>query len=281
MGWRRGEGFVETGTDYEEGPGGTQPTLRYYDESDRDRRRASLLVTVMPRDTYDLYVQFGGGWDKYMADDSVPVERPGELFGLQDASSTSWNIGINLHPNEMLTYGASYGHDTYSSLQESRNANPPPDPTWTDPNRNWTLDNDDGINTFSLYLDLLRGVRNTDIHFGYDLSDSNNAFVHGGPRIDSLAAVNQFIPLPDVTNTWQRASVDVQYFLNSRVGIAVGWYFEDLDVVDFNTIDTNGPVSFAGETGDPRIDWLGGLMLGYGNRSYTGNTFQARVIYKF
>jgi hypothetical protein len=281
MGWRRGEGFVETGVDYEEGPGGTQPTLRYYDESDRDRRRASLLVTVMPRDTFDLYVQFGGGWDKYMADDSVPVERPGELFGLQDASSTSWNIGINLHPNEMLSYGASYGHDTYSSLQESRNANPPPDPTWTDPNRNWTLDNDDGINTFSLYLDLLRGVRNADIHFGYDLSDSNNAFVHGGPRIDSLAAVNQFIPLPDVTNTWQRASVDVQYFVNNRVGIGAGWYFEDLDVVDFNTIDTNGPVSFAGETGDPRIDWLGGLMLGYGNRSYTGNTFQARVIYKF
>jgi hypothetical protein len=281
MGWRRGEGFVETGIDYEEGPGGTQPTLRYYDESDRDRRRASLLVTVMPRDTYDVYVQFGGGWDKYMADDSVPVERPGELFGLQDANSTSWNFGINLHPNEMLTYGASYGHDTYSSLQESRNANPPPDPTWTDPNRNWTLDNDDGINTFSLYLDLLRGVRNTDIHFSYDLSDSNNAFVHGGPRVDSLAAANQFIPLPDVTNTWQRASVDVQYFVNNRVGIAAGWYFEDLDVVDFNTIDTNGPVSFAGETGDPRIDWLGGLMLGYGNRSYTGNTFQARVIYKF
>ena len=37
--WRRGEGFVETGIDYEAGPGGTQPTLRYYDESDRDRRR--------------------------------------------------------------------------------------------------------------------------------------------------------------------------------------------------------------------------------------------------
>jgi hypothetical protein len=105
--------------------------------------------------------------------------------------------------------------------------------------------------------------------------------VHGGPRIDSLAAANQFIPLPDVTNTWQRASVDVNYFLNNRVGIGVGWYFENLDVVDFNTLDTNGPVSFTGETGDPRLDWLGGLTLGYGNRPYTGNTVQARVIYKF
>ena len=281
MGWRRGEGYVETGIDYEEGPGGTQPTLRYYDESDRNRKRASILATVMPRDTYDLYVQFGGGWDDFMADDSVPVDRPGELFGLQSAKSTSWNFGVNFHPNDMVAFGANYGIDRYGSFQLSRNANPPPDPTWTDPNRNWTLDNDDDVNTFGLYLDLVRPVRNTDIRFAYDLSDSDNAFVHGGPRIDSLAAANQFIPLPDVTNTWQRASVDVQHFLNNRVGIGVGWYFENLDVVDFNTLDTNGPVSFEGETGNPRLDWLGGLTLGYGNRPYTGNTVQARVIYKF
>ena len=69
--------------------------------------------------------------------------------------------------------------------------------------------------------------------------------------------------------------------MNSRTGIGVGWYFENLDVVDFNTLDTNGPVSFEGATGDPRLDWLGGLTLGYGNRPYTGNTVQARVIYKF
>jgi hypothetical protein len=235
----------------------------------------------MPRDTYDVFVQFGGGWDKYMADDSVPVDRPGELFGLQDASSTSWNFGVNFHPSELVVFGANYGRDTYSSFQLARNANPPPDPTWTDPNRNWTLDNDDGINSFGLYLELPRAMRKTDIRFAYDLSDSDNAFVHGGPRIDSLAAANQFIPLPNVTNTWQRASVDAQYFLNSRTGIGVGWYFENLDVVDFNTIDTNGPGGFAAATGDPRIDWLGGLTLGYGNRPYTGNTFRVRVIYKF
>ena len=83
--------------------------------------------------------------------------------------------------------------------------------------------------------------------------------MHGGPRIAALAALNQFIPLPDVENTWHRVTADVQYFFNSRVGIGVGYYFEKLDIVDFNTIDTNGPVGFAPATGDPRIDWLGGL----------------------
>jgi len=281
VGRRRGEGFVETGIDYESGPGGTQPTLRYYDEANRDRTRGSLLFTVMPSDMVDLYVQFSGGRDRYLADTSVPVSRPGELFGLHESDVTSWNVGVNVHPTDIVAVGGNYGRDTYSSLQLSRNANPLPDPSWMDPSRNWTLDNDDKINTASAYVDLLRAVRNTDIRFGYDYSDSNNSFVHGGPRVAALAALNQFIPLPDVDNTWQRLTADVQYFFTSRAGVGVGYYFEKLDVVDFNTIDTNGPVGFTPETGEPRIDWLGGLITGYGNRPYTGHTGYLRVLYRF
>jgi MtrB/PioB family decaheme-associated outer membrane protein len=286
VGRRRGEGFVDaaSGSDDEEpsvGPGGTQPTLRYYDEADRNRTRGSLLLTVMPRDTVDVYFQVSGGKDEYMADDSVPVSRPGELFGLHESTVKSWNIGLNIHPTDVVSFGANYGRDTYGSFQVSRNANPPPDPTWTDPARNWTLDNDDSTNNASVYLDLLRAVKNTDIRFGYDYSDSNNSFVHGGPRVTALAALGQFIPLPDVDNTWQRLRADVQYFLTSHAGIGVGYYFEKLEIADYNTIDTNGPVGFAPATGDPRIDWLGGLVTGYGNRPYNGQTVYLRVLYRF
>jgi len=278
---RRGEGFVETGIDYEAGPGGTQPTLRYFDEADRDRTRGALIFTVMPRDNVDVYAQFGGGRDRYMADDSVPVARPGELFGLHESDVVTWNTGFNFHPTEVVSLGANYGRDRYSSLQLSRNANPPPDPSWTDPNRNWTLDNDDHINTITAFVDLLRAVQNTDIRFSYDYSDSDNSFVHGGPRVAALTSLNQFIPLPNVENTWHRATADVQYFFTTRAGVGVGYYFEKLDIVDFNTIDTAGPVGFAPETGDPRIDWLGGLITGYGNRPYTGHSVIARVLYRF
>jgi MtrB/PioB family decaheme-associated outer membrane protein len=281
VGRRRGDGFVETGIDYETGPGGTQPTLRYYDEADRDRTRGTLLFTVMPRDTFDVYFSFTGGQDEYLTDPSAPVTRPGELFGLQESSVAGWNVGVTAHPTDIVTLGANYGRDTYGSFQRSRNANPPPDPSWTDPNRDWTLDNDDEVNNVNLYVDLLRAIRNTDIRFAYDYTDSGNSFVHGGPRIAALTSLNQFIPLPDVENTWHRASADVQYFFNSRAGVGVGYYFEKLDVVDFNTLDTDGPVGFAPETGDPRLDWLGGLTLGYGNRPYTGHTASVRVLYRF
>jgi hypothetical protein len=196
-------------------------------------------------------------------------------------SVKNFNIGLNVHPSDVLAFGASYGRDLNKALQLSRNANPPPDPSWFDPNRNWTLDNDETINIFNVYLDLLRALRNTDIRFSYDYSDSNNDYTHGGPRIAALSALGQFIALPTVENTWHRAQADVQYFFTNRIGVGVGWYFEKLDIVDFNTIDTNGPLGFNAATGVPRLDWLGGLTLGYGNRPYTGNTGAVRLLYRF
>ena len=285
-GRRRGEGFVEAASGNDEaevllGPGGTQPTLRYYDEADRDRTRGMVTVTVTPRETVDVFLQLTGSKEKYRADDSVPVSRPGELFGLHEQTSGSWNAGVNFHPSDVMTVGANFGRDSFGSVQLSRNANPPPDPSWTDPNRNWTLDNDDKVKTFSAYLDLQRAVRNTDIRFGYDYSDSKNSFVHGGPRIAALTTLNQFIPLPDVNNTWHRATADVHYFFTTRAGLGLGYYFDKLDITDFNTIDTNGPVGFNQATGEPRLDWLGALMTGYGNRPYRGQTGYIRFLYRF
>jgi Putative outer membrane beta-barrel porin, MtrB/PioB len=280
-GRRRGSGYVEAASGNDVGPGGTQPTLRYYDEADRNRTRGSLVFTVTPRDTVDLFFQVAGTKDEYLADDSVPVSRPGELFGLHSQSIYNWNLGLNFHPSQIVTFGASYGHDAFASFQVSRNANPPPDPTWTDPTRNWNLDNHDHIKNVNVFVDVLRAIRNTDIRFAYDFNDSDNSFVHSGPRIDQLAAIGQFIPLPDVTNAWHRLTADVQYFLNARAGIGVGYSFEKLAVLDWNTIDINGPVGFTAATGDPRIDYLGGLITGYGNRPYTGNTVYVRALYRF
>lgn len=81
----------------------SQPTLlRYYDEADRNRTRGSLVLTVMPRDTVDFYIQFAGGKDEYLADASVPVSRPGELFGLQEAVVKSWNVRLALRPRPVI-----------------------------------------------------------------------------------------------------------------------------------------------------------------------------------
>ena len=144
-------------------------------------------------------------------------------------------------PNAHIAMGANYGRDDFSSYQKSRNANPPPDPTWTDPNRDWTMDNDEKVNNFDLYLDVLNMFKNTGLRFAYSYSDSDNGFLFGGPRVNpavpgSLAATKDafgnptFEQLPNVTNDWQQFMIDLKYSFNAKIGFAVGYFYEKLDV---------------------------------------------------
>jgi MtrB/PioB family decaheme-associated outer membrane protein len=275
-GQRRGDGFVLSGTDYEQGPGGTQPGLRYYDEADRDRLRGSAQLTIMPTDRFDIYAQVTYGKDEYKGDESIPEGR--QQFGLIDQEVAAWSVGINYSVREDVAFGVSYGQDRYDALQRSRNANPPPDPTWNDPLRNWNLDNTEKVINFNVYADITRWFK-----ISYDYSDSDNELRHGGPRILTLAATTpgQFIRLPNVTNTWHRLLADFKFFFTRNVGVGLGYYYEKLDIDDFATIDTNGTVGFTPATGDPRIDYLGGLITGYGNRPYDGQNAFVRLLYQF
>ncbi|MDP2054886.1 MAG: MtrB/PioB family outer membrane beta-barrel protein [Acidobacteriota bacterium] len=279
-GQRRGDGYILSGLDYESGPAGTQPGLRYYDEADRDRTRAAITFSVNPVPMFDVFVQWSTTEDEFLGDDSIPAGR--EQFGLLSQDIKALVGGVNINPNDTVHFGISYGRDEFDALQRARNANPPPDPSWTDPARNWTLDNNEVVNTLITYLDLT-GLANAkaDLRFSYEMNDSDNAFNFGGPRIPALQAANTFIPLPNVVNEWQRLSVDLKYFLTSAIGAGIGYSYDKLSITDFNTIDSNGPVGFYEATGVPRIDWLGGLMTGYGNRPYEGHRVFARVLYRF
>ena len=192
-----------------------------------------------------------------------------------------------------MGFGANYGYEKFSSLQNSANANPPGSDygSWTDPNRVWNLTNGEKVNNFDLYLDLKKAIQHTDIRVTYDYSDSDNGFLFGGPRITELtnnvaltpgdtkpcaAGVNScFLPLPDVTNKWQRFAVDLKYFFTQKVGFGLGYWYEKFAVSDFATMD------LPGQPGVPRIDNLGEISTGYGNRPYTGSTGFIRLLYSF
>lgn len=279
-GRRRGDGFILSGLDYEVSVGATQPGLRYFDEADRDRTRAALILTATPVDMASVYVQVATTRDTFLADDSIPAGR--EQFGLISQDVDAVVAGVDLAPNDMVHVGASVGRDEFAALQKSRNANPPPDPSWVDPARNWTLDNNEVVTTYLAYLDVL-GLANAkaDVRLSYEFNDSDNAFTYGGPRIPALQAAGAFVPLPNVTNEWQRFTADVKYYFTPKVGVALGFWYDKFDVADWATIDSNGPVGFTPATGTPRIDWLGGLLTGYGNRPYDGSRVFARLLYRF
>ena len=279
-GQRRGDGFIIQGVDYESGPAGTQPGLRYFDEADRDRTKASVVFSINPVPMAGVYVQYSTTRDTFLPDESIPVGR--DHFGLKNQDVDGFVVGADVNPNETVTFGVSYGRDEFSTFQTSRNANPPPDPTWTDPSRDWSLDNGEVVKTFLTYLDLVGLAQSkADVSFSYEMNDSDIEFIHGGPRIASLESAGQFIPLPNVFNKWNRLAVDLKYYFTNKVGFAVGYWYDKMEVTDWATIDSNGPVGFADATGIPRIDWLGSLTTGYGNRPYEGSTFFVRSLVRF
>jgi len=278
---RVGSGFSEDAIE----EGGAQPGLRFYDEADRDRNRGTVLLVLTPADLLDFTLSVSSGKDVY--------KGPGHDFGLLDNTNTSYNAGVNVIPMKQVSFGANYGYEKFNSLQNSRNANPPGSDygSWTDPNRTWFLTNDEKVNNFDVFLDLNHAIANTNIRLTYDYSDSDNAFVHSGPRIQELltntaltpgdakpcaaGVTSCFQPLPTITNKWHRVGADLKYFLSAKVGVGLGYYFEKFDVTDYATMDQPGA------SGTPRIANLGEINTGYGNRPYKGNTGFLRLLYHF
>jgi MtrB/PioB family decaheme-associated outer membrane protein len=292
---RIGTGFSEQSLE----DGGFQPGLRTYDEADRVRNRGWLVFTVTPTSMVDLTFSLAAGKDKYRGE--------GHEFGLLDNKNSVVNAGINVSPVQTVRFGANYGRDQYTSNQNSRNANPPGTDygSWLDPNRTWFLNNDEKVNNASIYLDLIKAFAKTDIRLSYDYSDSNNANLYSGPRIQELSTnralsgpsaivypvingvpttipspcaaglTSCFEQLPAITNKWQRAMVDLKYMVTPKAGVGLGYWYEKFDVSDYATID------LPGQPGTPRIDYLGVLSTGYGNRPYKGNTAFLRLLYFF
>ncbi|MHB0963637.1 MAG: MtrB/PioB family outer membrane beta-barrel protein [Gemmatimonadaceae bacterium] len=268
--------------------GGGQNELRFYDEADMDRVKSSVILSLTPSSKFDLNLSLNTMDDEYTGE--------GHQFGLLSTNNTSVNLSGNFYVNDKVTFGAMYGMDRFTSNQKSRNANPN-NPTavynsWDDPNRDWYLDNTEDVASAGVWVDLIKALPNTDIRFAFNYSDSDLEYNLNGPRVEQLKAPDNvalrtpgdiracstgvascFIPLPNVTNTWSQLKVDLKHMFRANMGLGLGYQYEKFEIVDFATTDVT--------PGVPRMDPLGAITTGYGNRPYTGSTMIAKLIYMF
>ncbi len=269
---------------------GSQGGIRFYDEADMDRTKSQVILSLNPTNKFDVNLTFAAMDDKYSGE--------GHEFGLLSNKTTSTSVTANFYPNDKVTLGVNYGMDKVTTNQMSRNANPITAgalyQSFTDPARNWSLDNAEDVKTAGAFVELTKLFPNTDVKFSYNYSNSDNAFNFGGPRLTALVnnsilttgdtkpcttslagvvLVPCFIAEPNVTNTWTQMKVDVKHMFRANIGVGVGYWYEKLDIKDFATTNL--------ADGSPRIDPLGALTTGYGNRPYTGGTLIAKLIYMF
>ncbi len=254
---RTGSGFNEEVLD----AAGQQPEMRHYDVANRNRNRGMVLFTLVPSPNAGVTFSMAAGKDKY----------PDQEFGLLDNQNQAYTVGVNLYPNDQITFGVVYGYEKYSSLMKSRNASP--GATFVDPNYDWFDDADEKVNSFTVTLDVIKAIQNTDLRFGYDYSKSDANFKYSGANISRLGS--SFKQLPTNTNTFNRASVDLRYFFTDKAALNLAYWFDKYEVDDFAV-----PEPAAGES-QPRVDPQGVLTLGYFFRPYTAHVGFFRVLFFF
>ena len=160
-------------------------------------------------------------------------------------------------PNDAVDFGASYGRDRVVTDQKSRNANPPPDASWTDPTRDWTVKNE-LVNNVDIYLNLPKLIEKTTVKFNYDYADSDNGYLFGGPRIHRTRRTR---PVHSAARMSPTRGGKRPPICNTTCRRRSAWRWPTgtkFDVNDYATINLT--------SGQPRIDYLGSISTGHGNR---------------
>lgn len=248
---------------------GEQPDMRHFDIANRTRDRFTTTLSITPVSYLDFNASVGTGKDEY-----------GDTgFGLRNNDNNTWSLGVDVVPSDRVNFGVNYGEETYTALQYSRTANPinlnTGDFTFNDPTRDWWMDQDDKVKTFSASADFLKCLPKTDIRLGFDVSDGRATYVYNmkpEQRVFTTVPLTQLSPLK---NKLTGGRMDVQYYLRPNLALGGTYWYEDYKVEDFalGAGTLNALVPANGTTGA----FASTIYSGYLYRPYTAHTGWLRM----
>ena len=247
---------------------GEQPGTRHYDVANRTRDRVTATLFVTPGKYVTFNTSLGRGKDDYTETG----------FGLRNNDNNTWSLGADVSPNERVSFGVNYGEEKYTALQYSRTANPPPDPTFTDPTRDWTTDQDDHVKTFSASADFLKCLPKTDVRLGFDTSHGDATYVYTmvspDQKVFTTTPLSQVAPLK---NNLTNGRIDVQHFVRPNVAIGATYLYERYVVDDFalgaQTLNSLAPANATSGA------FASAIYSGYLYQDYRANTAWFRVTF--
>jgi len=233
---------------------GEQSSLRQFDISDRNRNQGTLLLLLMPSSLLSFNASAGGGKDT----------RPGAQFGLRDTTFQVYSAGVDVTPREGVTFGVNGGYERYTSLQNSRQANP--GPQFNDPTRDWSTDGSEHVTSAGATAQFLDILPQTRLHLSYDYNRSRGRYLYQLTPNTTLPPVTQ---LPDLRNDWTQAAADLAYAIRRNLSIGLRYEYDRLRLDDFalgsSTID--------------RLVFPSTLLLGYYYRPYSAHVTTVKMTY--
>ncbi|HEV8396234.1 MAG TPA: MtrB/PioB family decaheme-associated outer membrane protein [Vicinamibacterales bacterium] len=235
-----------------------QQSLRQFDIANRSRDRVSAIVQYLPTPALGLSATASLGRER----------RPDSAFGLQDNDIHSVAVGADYTLTKDAVASVSYGYDAYGTLQRSRQANPPPDPTFFDERRDWQTRMNERVHTFSASLELPHVAPATSLRVAYDGVHDRSRYLYELAPSSTLTAVQQ---LPEVSTSFGLFSLDVRHTLSRRLAAGVGYRLDRFETNDFalgpGIMDTALIPTF--------------LNLQYQWRPYDAHTAYLRLTYSF
>jgi len=235
-----------------------QQSLRQFDIANRSRDRVSVIVQYLATPALGVSGTASLGRER----------RPESAFGLQDNDVHSMTLGADYSLAGGMLAGVSYGYDTYRTLQRSRQANPPPDPTFFDERRDWQTRMNQHTHTLTASLELPKAAPGTSLRVAYDDVRDRSRYLYELAPGSTLPPVQQ---LPEVSTAFGILSVDLRHTLSRRLAVGGGYRLDHFDTNDFAL----GP----GIMDTPLIPTL--LNLQYQWRPYDVHTVYLRLSYVF
>mgnify|MGYP003351131033 CR=1 FL=1 len=173
---------------------------------------------------------------------------------------------VDVTPGDVVTVGANYGFENYTTLQRSRQANP--GPQFNDPTRDWSTDMNEDVHTVGAHVDVPKITPRMSATVGYDFVRSTARYAYLLPANTTLATPQ---PLAPVLNEIQRVGADLRHTLSRNLALGLGYAYEMYDVEDF--------ALSPGTLDSPVFPALFSLM--YQWRPYHAHTGSVRLMYRW
>ena len=224
-----------------------QPLMRHFDIANRNRKRFTGQVNLVPNDLWTFSASAGFGGDDY----------DGSYFGLQESDFKVFSLSADYRHESGFGGGVSYNYEHYTGLQQSRSASPGQE---NDPLRDWTTDTAENRALLLPVCHRRRGFgKNTEARISYDYSHAEGSNFYGVVPGGPLPAPSQ---LPNVFNKLQQFHLDVRHRLSNRLAATLSYLYEPFDVYDY-AFD---------QTVVNSIVQPSSLVLGYVYRPYTAHS---------
>jgi len=269
--------FALAAVEQDAAPGETGQSylLRKYDEADRDRQRADLMMQITPTETVTITPAASYRFDNYIASglshDSSARGQSGAMLGLQEAVSWSAGMDVNWAPSERLSFAAGYVHESNFQKQRSRNRNP------DDPALDWISNNTDTIDTYhaSVTARLIPGKLDLKFagNYSYALGriETWNPNANGSTVFNAVANSNQVARrLPAFEDSLLRLEASLRYHFGQVWTASLNYAYEAFSKHDWRT-----------DTINPFVPGNSAVYLGNDLKSYEAHIFGVTLGYRF